>query len=407
MPNDMASPTTLDEAVANFCAVTGADDETAHHYLAAAGNDVEVAVGLFLDGTSLEGRAVTSSSTGGVINPPSLDEVRAPIQPRRTVLVSETEAYSAGQYSRAAPSMFPPTEPFRDFRTEANIPFLGQGATDERGRRLAELFRPPTELMFKGGFDAARRQARMEKRWLLVTVHNPTEFPCQMMVRDVWNDAAIQDFIRESLVFLLITVGTSEAERYQQYYKFNEFPHWALIDPRTGKRVRSGNRVIRAPEMLMELVEYVSDHPLGIAHKHDSPADLDREKIEGSYEIDEDVTRPAINLPNPLVESPVDKRCVSLMHAPATVMIPPEPPLDNPESLTIQIRLPSGSRHRRRFLRNEKIQVLFDFVHSICAELEEFDIQVHTLSLSPHRSDTLEKHNLKNAALTVILKDYQ
>ena len=36
-----------DEAVANFCAVTGADDEMAKYYLGAADGDLDSAISLF------------------------------------------------------------------------------------------------------------------------------------------------------------------------------------------------------------------------------------------------------------------------------------------------------------------------------------------------------------------------
>jgi hypothetical protein len=383
------SPELSDDLIANFCAVTGGDDQTARHFLSAAAGDLESAVSLFLDGGS-----------GGVgldNQPPQVEEeVRAPIQPRRAVLVDEEDtSYSSSNYPRIPPTAFgtfPPTEPFRDFRSEF-APF-GDEST-ERGRRLAELFRPPTAIMFPGSFDLARRKAKEELCWLLVTVHNPIEFPCQQMVRDVWNDAAIQDFVREELVFMFLTIGTAEAERYQQYYPFTGFPHWALIDPRTGKRVKSGDRTIKAPEMLMELVEYVSEHPLQ-SPKRPNPIDVEALQIEEDEEggLNKSPKKSPMEVPETV--------SAGKMHSPP--MMPVEPSTDHPDAITIQFRLPNGTRQRRRFIVSDHVKVLFDFVQNVDPTLEEFDIQAHTKSLSGHLQEPLSAHDLKNAALTVVLQ---
>lgn len=398
----MGSPQFADQDIASFCAVTGANDDTACHFLSAADGNVEVAVSLFLDNPSLP--------TGAAPTRPIVVEehVRAPIQPQRQRLVDDfgqdDDPYESSSYPRNPPMAFmPPVEPFRNFQAEVASPFTGSGhaiGLDDRGKRLAELFRAPTEIMFVGSFDMARRKARQEERYLLVTVHDPAEFPCQQMVRDVWNESAVQEYARESLVFLFLTVGTAEAQRYQQYYPFDSFPHWALIDPRTGKRVKSGSRVLKAAEMLMELVDYVCDHPLAVSpldsavssKRRDSPVSL--ECLVG--DDDEKMN----------VDGKGKGKGKGQEAEASTIVLPEEPSADNPAALTVQIRLPSGSRHRRRFLHTDKIQMLFDFVRSLndpsLSTTVAFDIQVHTQSLAAHKDELLDGHHLKNAALTVV-----
>jgi hypothetical protein len=405
-----APPEFPDDLVATFCAVTGADDGVAQRYLGAVAGDLDMAVNLYLEGGESTGTAPPAGD-GPEPPPPSAIDVdayvRAPIQPRRSVLVEDDYGRSSGAYREyqglAAPSQ-PPSmgpvpsplvEPFRDFQSETS-PFLGgAGGTDERGRRLAELFRPPTEIMFTGSFEAARRRAREEHRWLLVTIHSPTEFPCQQMVRDVWNDTTIQEFVRESLLFMFVTVGTLEAQRYGQYYPFQDFPHWALIDPRTGKRVRSGSRVLKAPEMLMELVEYVAEHPLAPPPRPSSVGKRESPSPTGGAEA---------SVSTEEIVSPMRKKS---REAPATPpVLPEEPPSSHPTCLTIQFRLPDGSRHRRRFLQSDPVQILYDFVSTTLGlHQDEFEIHSHTQSLSaPHFQDPLEQHQLKNATLTVTPK---
>lgn len=392
-----------DEAIAEFCAVTGADDVTARHFLAAAEGSLDAAVSLFLDGGSAG--LSTARETGG----PAPEEVRAPIKPRRGVLVNDEgdDGYDSFAYPQAPPAAFAPAvEPFRDFRAEVspagNMPFADAAASDdERGRRLAALFRPPTEIIFAGTLEAARRRAREQGRWLLVTLHCPSEFPCQMMIRDVWNEQAVQEFIRESLVFLFLTVGTGEAERYRQYYPVEEFPHWALIDPRTGKRVKQGSRVMKGPEMLMELVDFVADHPLpplsGTSRapaKRESPILVDDDDEQGGT-ADDEAGRGEESSP---LAIKVAKR------SPASKEAPPEPAADHPAALTVQLRMPDGGRHRRRFLGGDPVQLIFDYAISLDGSLEEdtMDIVTSGTSLGKHRTSVVGELGLKNAALTVV-----
>lgn len=395
----------VDEAIAEFCAVTGADDATARHFLAAAEGNLDAAVSLFLDGGSagLSGARESEGST--------VEEVRAPIKPKRSVLVNDEDddGYDSFTYPRVPPAAFAPVvEPFRDFRIEAssagNMPFASAAASeDERGRRLAALFRPPTEIIFVGTLDAARRHAREQGRWLLVTLHCPSEFPCQMMIRDVWNEQAVQEFIRESLVFFFLTMSTSEAERYRQYYPVEEFPHWALIDPRTGKRVKQGSRVMKGPEMLMELVDFVADHPLP------SPAGTSRGPAKRESPILEEegvVNRSAV------VDVEADEGEASsassaskmAKKSPTLRELPPEPSLEQPEALTVQLRMPDGSRHRRRFLRGDLVQSIFDYAINIDGALEEetMDIVTSGMSLRTYRTSTVGELGLRNATLTVV-----
>lgn len=395
-----------DEAIAEFCAVTGADDATARHFLAAAEGNLDAAVSLFLDG----GSAGPSASQGP--EGPALEEVRAPIKPKRSVLVHDEgdDGYDSFAYPRAPPAAFAPVvEPFRDFRIEAssasNMPFASAAASDDdRGRRLAALFRPPTEIIFAGTLDAARRHAREQGRWLLVTLHCPSEFPCQMMIRDVWNEQAVQEFIRESLVFLFLTVGTSEAERYRQYYPVEDFPHWALIDPRTGKRVKQGSRVMKGPEMLMELVDFVADHPLPApAGPSRAPA-----KRESPISVEDDTSNRSD------VADVKDAKDEAASTSSATKMakksptppreLPPEPSLEHPEALTVQLRMPDGSRHRRRFLRGDLVQLIFDYAINIDRALgeEAMDVVTSGMSLKTHRTSTVGELGLRNATLTVV-----
>ncbi|KAI4328735.1 hypothetical protein L6164_021068 [Bauhinia variegata] len=46
------------------------------------------------------------------------------------------------------------------------------------------------------------------------------------------------------------------------------------------------------------------------------------------------------------------------------VSLPKEPPLDDENAITIVVRMPDGTRCGRRFLRTDKLQLLFDFINN-------------------------------------------
>lgn len=50
----------------------------------------------------------------------------------------------------------------------------------------------------------ARERCRAQPRWLMVTLHDPSEFPCQILNRDLWKDQSVRDLIRENFCFMQV-----------------------------------------------------------------------------------------------------------------------------------------------------------------------------------------------------------
>lgn len=83
------------------------------------------------------------------------------------------------------------------------IEALGSPAT-AKAKRLADLFRPPFDIMYHGNFEEARDTAKEKNKWLMINVQNPTEFACQVMNRDLWSDSFVKDIVKESFIFLQV-----------------------------------------------------------------------------------------------------------------------------------------------------------------------------------------------------------
>ena len=240
-----------DELISQFMAFTGsADPAKAASYLEMSGNNVETAVGLFMEheqgGGDIGGGGFASSRGPAGIG----DDVRAPDATRTMRLmeddnmggmmgapmggithdaayhlmnammdIDEQEAHSA--FASAAPMLNP--------RAALDAAIAGQaqeGASQEGNEsdeekydddddenfevvarpqepaRLSDMFAAPNHLMHRaGGFQGARTMAKDTKRWLLVNIQRDAEFASHALNRDVWRDELVENLIREGFIF--------------------------------------------------------------------------------------------------------------------------------------------------------------------------------------------------------------
>ncbi|KAL2828773.1 hypothetical protein BDW59DRAFT_143008 [Aspergillus cavernicola] len=145
------------------------------------------------------------------------------------------------------------------------------GASDasSKSNLLAELFRPPFEVMSRLPWDLAREEGREHEKWLLVNIQDPSIFDCQLLNRDLWRDQGVRDTIREHFIFLQYTKEDPRAAPYIQYYfqasdVSDNYPHIAIVDPRTGEQMKtwSGPPVVKPPEFLIQIHEFLDRYSL-------------------------------------------------------------------------------------------------------------------------------------------------
>jgi hypothetical protein len=145
-----------DESLQTFMAITGASIQEARHFVEMAQGDLDAAVGFFLLGHEKQP-----------------EQPRAAIAPHRSML---TDAVFEDD-------LLAPANPFASTQNRA--------LANEHDDRLARIFSPPYNLMYTGHFEAARLDAQQTDKWIMVTIHNPAEFECQKMNRDLWSDERI------------------------------------------------------------------------------------------------------------------------------------------------------------------------------------------------------------------------
>ncbi|XP_072297577.1 UBX domain-containing protein 7 [Eucyclogobius newberryi] len=246
--------------IQQFTAITGATESVGKHMLEACNNNLEMAVTMFLDGGGIaEEPSTSSSATASSSRAPPTDEVRAPIPQKQEILVEPEPLFGVPKRRRPARSIF---DGFRDFQTETirqEQELRNGGAVDKKLSTLADLFRPPIELMHKGSFETAKDCGQLENKWLMINIQNVQDFACQCLNRDVWSNDAVKTIIREHFIFWQVYHDSEEGQRYIQFYKLNKFPYISILDPRTGQKMVEWNQLDVA-SFLEQTTSFLSEH---------------------------------------------------------------------------------------------------------------------------------------------------
>ena len=165
----------------------------------------------------------------------------------------------------------------------------GASETSAKSNHLAELYRPPFEILSPLSWLDARDEGKEEKKWILVNIQDSAIFDCQVLNRDVWKNEQIKETVRENFVFMQHTKEDPRASQYIQYYfqaheSQDAYPHIAIVDPRTGEQVKvwSGPPVPKAMDFVMQLHEFLDRYSL----KADARNPVAMRKAEHKKELD-------------------------------------------------------------------------------------------------------------------------
>jgi hypothetical protein len=151
------------------------------------------------------------------------------------------------------------------------------GASEQSSKMnmLAELFRPPFEIMFQQPWDKARDLGKEEFKWLIVNVQDPAIFDCQRLNRDIWKNDDIKDTVRENFIFIQYAKDDPRGQEYMNYYFQNResadaYPHIAIVDPRTGEQVKvwSGPPIPEPVDFHAQLHEFLDRYSLNLNVKN-------------------------------------------------------------------------------------------------------------------------------------------
>lgn len=321
----------------------------------------------------------------------------------------------------------------------------GASEASSKSNMLAELYRPPFEIMSRLPWDMARQEGRDSERWLLVNIQDPSIFDCQVLNRDLWKDPGVKDTVKEHFIFLQYNRDDPRAAPYLQYYfqasnVSDNYPHIAIVDPRTGEQVKvwSGAPVIKPAEFLMQLHEFLDRYSL----KHDVRNPVAKRKPEIKEKsldamTEEEMMEMALRNslgdaiaaapqrledPDDLTRSVEDMKGKGKAEGIAAVepeeveaesstfaSIPSnrphiEPPPDPATTTRIQFRHPSG-RVIRRFALSDPVQRIYEWLKA-SPPLEDkagvgFELNAMGRNLIEELDTTIENAGLKNGTVMI------
>ena len=274
-------------------------------------------------------------------------------------------------------------------------------------KRLVDLFRPPFDIMYHGNFEEARDTAKEKSKWLLINVQDQTEFACQVMNRDVWSETFVKDIIRESFIFLQYKHDSPDGKRYSTFYTVGGFPHVAIVDARTGERVKVWERNITPADFKTDITLFLEENEPGsngssasITKKPrvaKSVSDMSEEEqlnaaIAASLNASKSTSPESSNMDiettsdkgkeRQVVEDedvvPVEEESQKAGSALDGIKaVKREETTDMVNSTRIQLKMADGSRHIRRFLKTDLVRNVFEYVKAEVpnAETEPFEVK--------------------------------
>ncbi|KAK0604101.1 hypothetical protein LWI29_011958 [Acer saccharum] len=269
-----------------------------------------------------------------------------------------------------------------------------------RSDNLASLYRPPFHLMFNGSFEKAKDAASVQDKWLLVNLQSTKEFTSHMLNRDTWANEVVSQTVSTNFIFWQVYDDTSEGKKVCTFYKLDSIPVVLVIDPITGKKMRSWCGMAVQPENLLEdLVPFMDCSP------RDHLAALSHKRTRGNSSTPEDQNTKVYSSGSGV--SPGDHKQQVTQNS-TYMPLPGEPKGDRNLLCRVGVRLPDGRRTQRNFLSYDPIQLLWSFCYS---QLEGDDTKPFRLahafpvgaskSLDYDSKLTFEESSLSNSIIYV------
>ncbi|KTW32148.1 uncharacterized protein T551_00830 [Pneumocystis jirovecii RU7] len=311
---------------------------------------------------------------------------------------------------------------------------------EERSKksRLAYLFRPPFDIMKNIDLETAQEQAKDDMLWVMVNLQDNTDFSCQKLNRDLWKDQRVKDIVLGNFIFLQYTAVSPDGILYQQFYPIKEYPHIAIIDPRTGERVKVlSNSAMEPDSFLMELHDFLEKYSLDSNFKNPVIQKSTIRRIEDMTEVEQvdaaliesikerksnsdkkiSCGKEVILIPDDDIDINYDGYLLYFIilnlilqdtqsspslfkNIPA--IAPPEPVIASFATTYIQFRFPDGSKKVRLFNLSDKISRLFEYIKSeLPLNTRKFELMFNRVKLINELNQTLNDLKLKNVNITV------
>lgn len=401
------------------------------------------------------GRTTETLIGPGSFDPTDDDEMRAALMEQMAARRQPRHRDRHGIFNQAtAPSIWNNADGRPDaHRDQLARATAGASEASSKSNLLAEMYRPPFELMSRLPWDQARQEGKDGEKWILVNIQDPSIFDCQVLNRDIWKNPGIMDTVKENFIFMQYSKDDPKGNQYVQYYFQNKdnqeaYPHIAIVDPRTGEQVKvwSGRPTPGAMDFLMQLHEFLDRYSLKASAKNpvarrkpeakkETQVDRMTEEqmmemalqaslagTEGRRDSDPDDLTRSVDVGHARagkgkelehsdlmdVSEPSNTNGSSVAAASSFTGISSsdphvEPPLDAANITRIQFRHPNG-RVVRRFALTDAVRRIFEWLKASPFEGKEgleFELIFMQKNLAEMLDDTIEQAGLKNGTVMI------
>lgn len=277
-------------------------------------------------------------------------------------------------------------------------------------KRLANLFRPPFDLITAVDLDTAKILGKKEKKWILINIQNPTFFQSQVLNRDFWSNSRIKNLVSNNFIFLQYQHDSPNGINYVNFYKTDNFPHIAILDSLTGERLKFwiDGEVPNIREWCDDVEEFLTDFSLNpnaqnpiINHKFDPDLLTEEQQIE--FAIKHSLSGNKEEEKQIVEEIPKDsfEAIIPTNHT---------EPDSSSSSTRIQIRFPNGKRLVHKFLLTDNIEIIYKWLKFVISQDSDLGLESDYKFILTNSSDrgfkfiesldkTIDEANLKNASI--------
>ncbi|KAF7721307.1 hypothetical protein EC973_004949 [Apophysomyces ossiformis] len=430
-----------EQGVLDFCAVTGASLEVARNYLQIADGNVETAVTLYWESgeaAASQARETTTSTSSGSSAAHDADtvtsvtdeelarqiqeqernvrqqDIRAPIAPKHDILSGggpmfdqgrmwgardrpqgrqQLSVFNQGDSSSASPGLDYIRGLGADPSTAAGRPSSSvrsptEAAASAKAKRLADLFRPPFDIMFVGTFE---------------------------------------EYSKES----------AEGKRYLTYYPIRSYPHVAVIDSRTGERVKVWENQMMPTDFTMEVTEFLEQQSPGsmkfnTMKRPKNISDMSEEEqinaaiaaslqSQGDTASEDNAVTSSVGAPTAPHEKKEGREkeiaeeeqeeeeeekdeTAQLSPLDSIQPIRRDEPTEIANTTRIQLRMADGKRIIRRFMKSDPVRYLFEFIKAEVPETQSqpFELVFNRKQLIDLLDQPIQEAGLENAAVNFV-----
>ncbi|XP_074656452.1 FAS-associated factor 2-like [Tubulanus polymorphus] len=253
-------------------------------------------------------------------------------------------------------------------------------------------------VFYQGSYSQALNDAKRELKFLLVYLHGDDHEDTAGFCRATLSNDDVVEFINTSMLFWACNTNSPEGYRVSQALRENTYPFLALIVLRQNKMtvIARIEGPVGPEEFVNKLTRVMNDNEASLLtaraereersfnqslREQQDAAYLeslkaDQEKERKKREELEKVEQEEEERRNQEREEQRKKEEIARKKEEYKDKIPAEPESDNPDLVHIVLKLPSGKRIERKFLKTQSIKYLYYFVY--CHDDTPDDFQIVT-----------------------------